>query len=270
MKNFILRTLTGAGIVTLILAGILINRFTFMIVFLAILISGMLEFYSIFKKNGKNPQIIPGIIIGVMVFGLNYFIATGFLRPQTMTIIFPCLLYIVIAELYRKQLFPFENIAITVFGIIYIAIPISLLWYFGFRININYYNPNLILGYFIFIWTYDTMAYLIGMAFGRKKLFERISPKKSWEGAVGGFIFCILIAFLLSVFNKNLSLLQWTIFGSLIAIFGTFGDLAESMLKRSYEIKDSGSILPGHGGILDRFDALFLAVPAIYLYLLFI
>ncbi len=241
-----------------------------MLISLAIIIAGLYEFYKIFERAGKNPQKIAGIILGALVFILNYFIAIGFLRPQMLAIIIPIILYLFIAELYRKAAFPIENIAITILGIIYIAIPFSLFWHIGFRGNINYYNPNLILGYFILIWTYDTTAYLVGMAFGKKKLFERISPKKSWEGAIGGFIFCILAAYLLSIFYKDLKLSQWLIYGSLIAIFGTFGDLTESMLKRSYEIKDSGSLLPGHGGILDRFDALFLAVPAIYLYLLFI
>jgi phosphatidate cytidylyltransferase len=114
------------------------------------------------------------------------------------------------------------------------------------------------------------MAYIVGMTLGKHKMFERISPKKSWEGAIGGFVFSIVAAYLISIFYNELTTIQWLIFASLIVVFGTFGDLAESMLKRSLNVKDSSSILPGHGGFLDRFDSLFLAVPAVYLYLQFI
>ena len=270
MKDLIKRTITGIVIVALILAGVIINQFTFMIIFLAILIAGLIEFYQIFEKTGKNPQKISGIILGVLVFGINYGIATGLTKPLLMAASVPVILYIVIAELYRKHETPFENISITFFGIVYIALPISLLWYLAFRENICHYNRNLILGYFFLIWANDTMAYLTGIAFGKNRLFERISPKKSWEGAIGGFVCCLGVAFLLSFYYNDLTSWQWIIYGIIIAVFGTFGDLAESMLKRSLNIKDSGTLLPGHGGILDRFDTLFLAVPAVYLYLQFI
>lgn len=270
MNDLIKRSVTGIFLVALILAGVSINRFIFMIIFSAIIVAGLLEFYQIFEKAGKSPQKISGIVLGVLIFGINYCIATGFTKPQLMAATVPIVLYIVIAELYRKHAAPFENISITFLGIVYIAVPISLLWHFAFRENICLYNPNLILGYFLLIWTNDTMAYLTGITFGKNKLFERISPKKSWEGAIGGFVFCLLVAYFLSFYFNNLTVWQWIIFAAITAIFGTFGDLAESMLKRSVDVKDSGTLLPGHGGILDRFDALFLAVPAIYIYLQFI
>ncbi len=270
MNDLFKRTITGIIIVALILAGIIINRFTFMIIFLAVIVSGLLEFYQIFEKAGKNPQKISGIILGVLIFGINYGVATGLTKSYLLAASVPVLLFIVIAELYRKHPTPFENISITFFGLVYIAVPISLLWYFAFRENICHYSYKLILGYFILIWTNDTMAYLTGITFGKSRLFERISPKKSWEGAVGGFVFCMGAAFILSFYYKDFTAWQWIIYGIIIAVFGTFGDLAESMLKRSVDIKDSGNLLPGHGGILDRFDTLFLAVPAVYLYLQFI
>jgi phosphatidate cytidylyltransferase len=113
------------------------------------------------------------------------------------------------------------------------------------------------------------MAYVCGMLFGKRKLLERISPKKTWEGAVGGLLFAMLAAYIVSIFYKELSLTHWLTLAAIISIFGTLGDLSESMLKRSIGVKDSGNILPGHGGLLDRFDALFLAIPAVYLYLQF-
>lgn len=271
MSNLYVRTLTGAGIVAVLIAGIAINEFTFMAVFLAILLGGLWEFYRIFEQSGKSPQKTEGMLLGSFLFFANYGIVTGSnLRALFLILLVASILYIFIAELYRKKENPFENLAITFFGVFYIAVPLSLLWYIGFRENIYHYNNNLILSIFFLIWTYDSMAYLTGMAFGKRKLFERISPKKSWEGAIGGLIFCLIISVVLYYVFDNLTLWQWLIFGVLVAVFGTYGDLAESMLKRSAGIKDSGSILPGHGGILDRFDAIFLAIPAVYLYLHFI
>ena len=274
MNNFVSRSITGAIIVAVLLAAIAINEYTFFVAFLAILVGGLTEFYSMFQKTGKYPQKNSGIALGVIVFTLMFFLAKGFdvnLIPQlNQMVMILAIVSIVIYEMYRKKPNPFENIALTLLGVIYIALPLSLLWLISFRENLYTYNPHLILGFFIIIWTYDTMAYLSGMMFGKRKLFERISPKKSWEGAIGGFIFSIAMAIGLSYFYAELTALQWAIFAILVSVLGTFGDLAESLLKRSVDIKDSGTILPGHGGILDRFDALFLAIPVVYLYLQFV
>lgn len=269
-SNFISRTLTGSGLVAIMLISILFGVYSFMIFFLALLIVSLYEFYKIFENSNKKPQVISGIVLGVLIFIINFFLASGYTKPHLMFSLIIIILYIVIAELFRKHTAPFENIAITVFGIVYIAIPIAMLWDLGFRSNIYQFNVHLILGFFLILWTYDSMAYIVGMAIGKHRLFERISPKKSWEGAIGGYIFSVLVAYIISKFYFDLTFVQWGIYATLITVFGTFGDLAESMLKRSQDIKDSSSILPGHGGILDRFDSLFLAVPAVYLYLQFI
>ena len=271
MNNFFSRVLTGAILVAILLAGIMINRYTFMFIFLILLVACIGEFYQIFENAGRKPQKFTGTVLGVLVFAINFILATGYTKPaQIIIALLPVIIYIVIAELFRKNTSPFENIAITVFGIVYIAVPISLFWHFAYRENIYQYNYHLILGFFLLIWTYDSVAYLTGRAFGKRKLFERISPNKSWEGAIGGLIGSLLVAFILFKIFDDLTLVQWFIFASLIVVFGTFGDLVESMLKRSLDIKDSGSMLPGHGGILDRFDAIFLAAPAVYIYLQFI
>jgi phosphatidate cytidylyltransferase len=274
VNNFVSRSITGAIIVAVMLAAIAINEYTFFVVFLAILLGGLVEFYSIFEKAGKHPQKNSGLALGVIVFTLMFLSAKGFdvgLIPQfAQIVIIIAVVAVVIYEMYRKKSNPFENIALTLLGVAYIALPISLLWLISFRENIYTYNSHLLLGYFFIVWTYDSMAYVSGMIFGKHKLFERISPKKSWEGAIGGFIFSIGIAIVISLFFTELTALQWAIFAILVAVLGTYGDLAESLLKRSYDIKDSGTILPGHGGILDRFDALFLAIPVVYLYLQFV
>jgi phosphatidate cytidylyltransferase len=274
VNNFLSRTITGALIVAVMLAAIAINEYTFFIVFLAILIGGLIEFYTIFEKAGKTPQKNSGIALGVILFTLMFITAKGFdvsLLPQlNQVLIILVVVSIVIYEIYRKKPSPFENIALTLLGVIYIALPLSLLWLISFRENIYNYNPHLILGFFFIIWTYDSMAYVTGMMFGKRKLFERISPKKSWEGAIGGFVFSIAVAIGISFFFTELTAIKWVIFAIIVSVLGTYGDLAESLLKRSANIKDSGTILPGHGGLLDRFDALFLAIPVVYLYLQFV
>jgi phosphatidate cytidylyltransferase len=267
LKNLVSRTITGALLVALLIAGITINQFTFLVIFGAIIVAGLFEFYKIFSKNNVSPQVWPGVILGVVIFIGNFALASGYIYAKLFLSIVPIVMYIVIAELFRKHDNPFANIAITLLGAIYVALPLSLFWHLAFRDNIEIYNPHLILGFFIIMWCYDTFAYLAGMAFGKHRLFERISPKKSWEGAIGGYIFSLVFAWLLSLIYTDLNLTQWFVFATIIAIFGTFGDLVESMMKRSVDIKDSSNVLPGHGGILDRFDAVLLAVPAIFIYL---
>jgi len=175
-----------------------------------------------------------------------------------------------IIELFRKNDTPFVNVAYTLLGVLYIVLPFAMLFHLGFYTNNSFsehYSYQIILGIFILLWTNDTGAYLSGRFFGKHKLFERISPKKTWEGAIGGGILALIVAYVISIYFTNLTLTDWIITGALIVVFGDLGDLIESMLKRSFGIKDSGKLLPGHGGILDRFDALLLAVPFVYSYL---
>jgi phosphatidate cytidylyltransferase len=185
-------------------------------------------------------------------------------------VIIVLLVFIVpIRELYRTDSNnPIPNIATTLFGIVYIAFPFGLM-NFMFRYK-GIETFHLLLSMFVILWTADTFAYLVGSKIGKNRLFERISPKKSWEGSIGGAIAALIAAFIFSVYFKEMSLALWLGYALIIVVAGTYGDLIESMFKRSLNIKDSGNILPGHGGILDRFDAVFMAVPAAILYLMFI
>ena len=158
------------------------------------------------------------------------------------------------------------NIALTLAGIIYAVIPLALL---NFICVIDHqYHYKILLGYFFVLWTHDIMAYIFGRWIGKHRLFERISPKKSWEGSIGGMLSAMGMAFALAQFFTELTTVDWIIITGIIVITGTLGDLVESMLKRSLNVKDSGTILPGHGGLLDRFDALFLSVPFVLVYLM--
>ena len=200
--------------------------------------------------------------------------------PYLITII-----YLLVAELYLKQADPINNWAYTMLAQMYIALPFSLLNVLAFTTapeGIVVFNPMLPLSVFIFLWMNDTGAYCIGSLIGRHKLFPRISPKKSWEGSIGGAIVVLLVAYGINILDNGtytyltdaglkpcgmLSMEQWLGLGLVVVIFGTWGDLVESLFKRVLGIKDSGNILPGHGGMLDRFDSSLLAIPAAVVYL---
>jgi phosphatidate cytidylyltransferase len=172
-----------------------------------------------------------------------------------------------VVKLFENTGREFDTLAFQFLGIIYICLPLSMLADFGY-FNSFSYSYSLPLGFFILQWSSDTFAYLVGKKLGRTKLFERISPKKTWEGSIGATILTIGVAYLISLFWDDISSFDWMVLGAIIVIFGTLGDLVESLLKRNLKIKDSGNLLPGHGGVLDRFDGVFLSVPAAYFYLL--
>jgi phosphatidate cytidylyltransferase len=188
------------------------------------------------------------------------------------------LIYLLIAELYLKQEDPIHDWAYTMMSQLYIALPFSLLNALAFHQAADapyvVYDPVLPLSVFVFLWLNDTGAYLCGSLLGKHKLFPRISPGKSWEGSIGGGILVMVVAALIPMclaqllsINYHLSTIQWVGLGLTIVIFGTWGDLIESLFKRTIGIKDSGNILPGHGGMLDRFDSSLLAIPAAVVYL---
>lgn len=211
--------------------------------------------------------------------GVFLFLCFGYIGivPGRNEIFIPYLLliiYLLISELYKKQPNPVNNWAYSMMSQIYIALSFSLLNVLAYHsdaaTSINQYNPILPLSIFIFNWVNDTGAYCTGMLFGKHRLFERISPKKSWEGAIGGAVFSMIAAYVLSIYFPFLNTMEWLGLGLVVVVFGTWGDLTESLLKRTLGIKDSGNILPGHGGMLDRFDSTLLAIPAAVCYLYFI
>jgi phosphatidate cytidylyltransferase len=265
------RTITGALFIIIIVAGVYFNSTVALLLFTLISLLGIDEFYGLVKKsNTIKPVKFWGILTSI---SLMIILCLVFQKTIDVKIIFiPILMLFLtfIFELYRKNEFPFINLSYTIIGIIYIIIPFAMLFHLGFFSDSNFtgeYNYQIILGFFILLWTNDTGAYLSGKYLGKNKLFERISPKKTWEGSIGGGILTLVLAYILSIYFTNLNLTNWLIIAILIAVFGGLGDLVESMLKRSLGIKDSGKLLPGHGGILDRFDGLLLSVPFVYSYL---
>jgi phosphatidate cytidylyltransferase len=267
VKNIVTRTITGIVFITIIIGSICLSIYTFMAVFLLICILALMEFYKLAKSDTAQPQRLNGIVLGSLLFISIALYAHNLLDGKWLAVNLLLAFIIFIIEMYRKKDHPFTNIAYTLLGVFYIALPLSILnfFYSPFQLR-GEFNTHILIAFFIITWLVDTAAYLAGMAFGRHRLFERISPKKSWEGSVGGFLMGILTAWIMSLIFKDLLFYQWAIIATIITISGGFGDLVESMFKRSVHTKDTGSILPGHGGILDRFDCVFFSAPFVYVY----
>lgn len=266
MNNLIQRTITGIIFLVLVISAIAFHKISFLALFLFIQIGSMYELYTLSKKDEISPLKIYGIIVGSAIFIANYLFVNNIMSAKCFLPLIPLIMAVFVIELYRKSDQPFTNIGFTLLGLLYIAGSLSFANYIVIDEYQNY-NPHLLLGFFFLMWSYDTLAYVFGISFGKRRLFERISPKKSWEGFIGGTISSIGIAYIVSLLFTELSFFNWAIVALIVSIAGTFGDLVESAFKRSIDEKDSGKILPGHGGILDRFDAVFLALPLFYVYL---
>jgi phosphatidate cytidylyltransferase len=247
--------------------------------FFVIAILGLWEFYKLSEKAGCQPQKIMGLVLGVLLFAalvLRFFTTSNHLAAIPVALLLPALFSIFIIELYRKKENPFGNIAFTLLGIIYVVLPFSLICTLPFGeiyledVQTYIYTPGTIIGLLFILWSSDTGAYLSGKAFGKHKLFERISPGKTWEGTIGGGILSIVVAYIVSLYFTELRMIDWIVIAVIIVVAGNLGDLVQSLFKRSVGVKDSGNILPGHGGILDRFDSLIMATPFIFTYLFFI
>ncbi len=263
-SNLLVRSATGIVFVIVLTTSILWNRWSFFLLFLVISMAALNEFYSLLQKGGMQVQRITGLICGFLIYMLIGLPALDMLESTFTSGIFLLFTVPMITGLYLKQEKPFSSIALTTLGLIYTVVPLALLNIIG---NNPGFNPWPVLGFIILIWIHDTGSYIAGFTLGRTKLFERISPKKTWEGSAGGFLFTCLGCLVMQRYQPMPSQADWLVIGMLVVVFGSFGDLAESMLKRSLGVKDSGNLLPGHGGALDRFDSLIFATPFIYFYL---
>lgn len=271
MKKLLTRAITGSIFVALIVLSLIASgTMPFLCVFSLITILGLIEFYNLTLPDEKPITKIIDIAGGLVLFISLFY---RFSHPDVNLIwIAPYLAYLIIrqvTQLYTKEKNPLSNMAYGLLGQLYVALPLALL-------NIIYFGVGAtsILALFIFIWINDTGAFCVGSLIGKRRLFERISPKKSWEGFFGGLIFCLLSAYILfrffNDFFQDHTLSVWMGFALVSSVFATWGDLSESLIKRTLQVKDSGKLLPGHGGILDRVDSLLLVVPAVLLYFLLI
>ena len=276
MKNFIIRSITGVIFVAAIVASFL--RAEAMVLLFSI-VTGMTIWEFTGLVNEREHVTVNRFICTVagvyFFFAMTYFCSDLYAGAAKSVVFIPYLvtiIYLLIAELYLKQDDPIQDWAYTMLSQMYIALPFSLLNVLAFTANgsgVVAFNTLLPLSVFVFLWVNDTGAYCVGSLLGRHKLFPRISPGKSWEGSIGGAVFVLAAAWAVSYFLDGvmLALPQWLGLGLVVVVFGTWGDLVESLFKRTLGIKDSGSILPGHGGMLDRFDSSLLAIPAAVVYL---
>lgn len=271
LKNLIIRALTGIIFVVVLVSAICIHPVLFLILFTLITGLTVWEFCGLIQhyENATLQRAI-NAIGGMYLFISTFVYANGLVDGK---IFLPYLLFVIltmIAELYYKASNPINNWAFSLFSQIYCAGTFSMLNFIGAvpgTPGIMSYSPLFIMALFVFVWLDDTGAYLVGSMIGKRKLFERISPKKSWEGFLGGLIFVSASSQVFAWYVPEISRINWLGLSTTVVLFGTWGDLIESLFKRTLKVKDSGNVLPGHGGMLDRFDSVMLAVPASYIYI---
>lgn len=277
MEGLLKRAFTALIFVLVMLGGLFGGRYSFALLFAIITVLCLWEYLSmVLDKNtrrdywrklmGVGMGLVPVILAAVVQLNLiddpeDFIVISALLFSP---FIFSAFIY----ELYTGSEQPFTNIAFIFLGMIYIGVPFALLDFIAF--NGEHFYANTVFGLLLLSWANDTGAYLVGSRLGKTRLFERISPKKTWEGTIGGMLITLLLSFVLHFIFHELRLIDWLVLGTIVAIFGTLGDLVESMLKRSVRVKDSGKILPGHGGMLDRFDGFLFTLPFVAAYLLWI
>jgi phosphatidate cytidylyltransferase len=276
MKGLTRRAITAALFVVVMLTGLFVGKMSFILLFAIITVLCLWEFLNMVLHHNTRRDWIR-IFIGV-VFGLSPFVLASLMHMTldsndrfvilTSVLFFPLIFSALIYELFTASEKPFQNVAFMVLGMVYIGAPFSLLNFIAF--NGEHFNVWPIFGLLLLTWMNDTGAYLIGSKFGKTPLLPRISPKKTWEGTMGGVAVTFGVGYLFCAVTGELRLMDWMVLSAIVAVFGSIGDLIESMLKRSLGVKDSGTLLPGHGGMLDRFDAFIFLLPFAAVYLLYI
>ena len=271
LKNLIIRALTGILFVAVLVGAICYKPVSFLIVFGLITWLTLWEFYGLIKHYEKAT-----LKRAISSFGGVYLFVATFMYANQISdgiVFLPYILflmYTLVAELYSKAPNPINDWSFTMFAQVYCAGTFSMLNFLATTPSVEgpvVYSPLFVLAVFVFIWLNDTGAYLFGTLFGKRRLFERISPKKSWEGFFGGMIVALAASQALAWYVPEVSWYNWLGLALTVVVFGTWGDLVESLLKRTLGVKDSGKMLPGHGGMLDRFDSLMLAAPTAYIYI---
>lgn len=279
MKDIKTRIATGIIFLIVMIGSVVLSEISFLIVFSLVTMLCINEYHQITASVVQSEDRLLykykniNTIFAAAIFMIVYLVASGSVKVISLSLIGGFTLFWFFIEMFSNSKSPFLNLAINSFGLFYIAIPLSgaslIAFYFG------EYNWNLLLAVMIFAWANDSFAYLFGSLFGKTKLFERISPKKSWEGFIGGILGTIVFSYIVYLLfpkwsHQEVAYIHYFILAIITSVISTFGDLSESLIKRSLKVKDTGNILPGHGGFLDRFDGLIFSFPAAALYLTFI
>ena len=284
-KKFITRSLSATVFAGILLSSIFLGYLTFSLLFFIISIWALHEFYKLMELKQLLPNKTIGFSIAILWYLFSFLWCADELQlievsgSALMILLFFSFVLLFISsavELFRNKEKPFENIAVTIFGVFYAVLPFCFFHFIAcpdaislLSFGIKKYESLIVFGLFLLIWSNDTFAYLVGSFIGKHKMYERISPGKTWEGTIGGALLTIVFSAFFYDWFHVLSFTDWIFIGSIVAVFGTIGDLIESMLKRSVGVKDSGNVMPGHGGILDRFDSLIYVLPLVFLFLLF-
>ena len=269
MSNLAQRFITALLGVSIIVFSLIYSHWTFGFIILLTSVFTLNEFYKIAKENGYYPFSFWGSVFNLSLFILVFLICKGEIQSEVLWVLPPLLMVSFLFTLYSKPpVHPINCLAVTLMGLVYIALPFTLLNVIAFRTGD--YEFAIILGILLAQWSSDTGAYFIGKQWGKTKLFKSVSPNKTWEGAIGGVIFSLGSLYAWSIFFDQLNTMEWIGLGLIVAVSGVFGDLVESLFKRTLSIKDSGAILKGHGGFLDRFDGLIIAIPFSVSYLLLV
>jgi len=268
VSNLLQRTITGIIFVAVLIGASWAHPLSLFALFFIISSLSIAEFYTITANKTSSAHRPIGQAINGVLHATGFLHASGHISQVWFLALIPLVLVFFTAQLYRKKDFPFNDIAVTLLGNLYISVPFVFVYYIVLAIPMPaIFSPKLLIALLIFVWTNDTGAYLSGMSMGKNKLFERISPKKTWEGAIGGTLLVVLASYLVSIWITEIAMIHWIALGVICSVTANFGDLFESLLKRSLNVKDSGTLLPGHGGMLDRFDGVIFAVPAFFTYL---
>jgi len=272
VSNFLKRTITGVLFLVIVAGSIYLDPYISGSLFGLIAILTYIELTSLFGREKGGPDTIRGIILGSLVYVLVFLISREIIPTSRLLLIIPIILLVVLSWLFSDRFLLLKRITHTLAGTAYVFIPFSLTnVLLNPGLDSGAYHPEILMGVLIVIWTNDVFAYLGGKFYGRHKFFKKVSPHKTWEGTVTGIAFSLISGYVVSFILWEFNTVQSLVLSFFIAILGIFGDLLESTIKRSLNIKDSGKFLPGHGGLLDRFDAFLFSIPGavvtIYLFL---
>lgn len=267
-NNLAVRASTATIFVLVMAGGILLSPYTTWILFAIVNVFCLVEYQKLSAKLPSNQarnassELAFIVTIGCLIYSLITAVALGWLAPTFLVLGIPLFFLLFIRALYSKAESPFTRLASNLMSLVWFSVPCALFVALG--LIEGEYAPYKLLGIIVLVWISDSFAYFSGSMFGKTPLFKRVSPKKTWEGSLGGLLGTLVVAFILSLLVPEWSWLKWSIIAVIATVLGTIGDLVESLLKRSTNVKDSGTILPGHGGFLDRFDAVLFSTPFIF------
>ncbi len=269
LKDFFVRAVSAAVFAVIVLGAIWGSYLTFGALLLVITLISVYEFFNMTKVKGVSPQQILGLSVAAAIFAFGF---DSFYNEAQNTLLIVLFLILMVPSIFMMELFkggvnPFENIGLTLLPMLYIATPMSMLVGVPLLLADGVWNPMVMMCYLFVIWANDSFAYLVGVSFGRHRLYEAISSKKSWEGFFGGIAGSVAIALAVAYYLDS-SVAMWVGVALITSIIGSVGDLVESMFKRACGIKDSGRLMPGHGGCLDRFDSMIFSAPFVFVYLI--